>query len=288
MSKEDIENEYAQRIEFEDRLSSLCSRTQTILDEKDTSSSIDNHSRESLSRDLVSGAASQQDTPGQSIINQPINAGVINLKLPPLNLPSFSGSYEQWPGFSDTFKSSVHNDQRHTDAQKLIYLSSCLTGRAADKIESLQTTDANYQVAWGILEKSYDDPTCVINNHIKSFFELASCNNASATALGELLNKVTKHYRALKALRKPFLEAFPIYAVISKLDPQTRIKWNEHVQSNSSPTMEQLLEFLHAREKILETNKPFSKNEKSEKSGERNGNNSHTSNRQSQNQSNQR
>ena len=62
------------------------------------------------------------------------NEQSINLKLPVLNLPSFSGSYEKWPGLSDTFKSSVHNDKRFTDCHRLVYLRSCLTGKAADKI----------------------------------------------------------------------------------------------------------------------------------------------------------
>ena len=75
------------------------------------------------------------------------NENAINLKVPALNLLSFSGTYEKWPGFSDTFKSSVHNDRRYTDSQKLVYLRSCLTEKAADRIESLETTDANYQVA---------------------------------------------------------------------------------------------------------------------------------------------
>lgn len=122
-----------------------------------------------------------------------------------------------------------------------------------------------YRVAWNILEKSYDDPTFVINNHVKSFVELPNYFNTTAAALGELANSVTKHYRALKALKKPFLEFFPMYAVVAKLDPQTRIKWKEHIQSNNSPNMEELIEFLYSREKILETNKSFSKSEKLEK-----------------------
>lgn len=144
------------------------------------------------------------------------------VKLTALNLPTFSGSYENWPGFSDVFKSSVYNDKRYTDFQKLVYLPSCLSDKAADKIESLETTDANYQVAWKILEKYYDDPSLVINNHINALFNLLTCQNASVGSIGDLLNNVTRHYRALEALNRPFLEAFPIYVVIFKLDFQTR------------------------------------------------------------------
>ena len=212
---------------------------------------------------------------------------VINLKLPALNLPTSSGFHEKWPGFSDTFKSAVHNDKRYTDSQRLIILRSCLTVKAADRIESLETTNANYQVAWEILEKYDDDPTAVINNHVTSIFESPNCRNSSATSIGDLLNNVTKHYRALEALNKSFLQAFPIYAVTSRVDPQTRLKWKEHTQGNTSPTMEELLEFLHCREKVLETNKLPTKIDRSERNVSRgNSPNLNYNNRQSHFQSN--
>lgn len=184
---------------------------------------------------------------------------------------TFGGSYEKWPGFSDTFVSSVHNNKRYSDLQKLVYLRSCLTGKTADKIESLETTDANYHVAWKLLEKHYDGPSAVTNNHIKSFFEFSNYSNASASSLGELLNNDTKHYRTLQVLNKPFLEAFPIYAVTSKSDTQTRLKWKEYVQIHESPTMENLLDFLHRREKVLETTQ--TKNDKSDRNNTRNNDN---------------
>lgn len=156
--------------------------------------------------------------------------------------------------------------------QKLVYLRLCLSDRASDKIESLETTDGNYQVAWNILEKFYDDSCAVIDNHIKALFELSACTSASSTLIGDLLNNVTKHYRALEASNKPFLEAFPIYAVTSKLDSQTKLKWKEHTQGDKSPTMEKLLEFLHCREKILESTKAPAKKERYNKNAARSDN----------------
>ena len=280
VSDEDLENEYAERGDFEDRLSAACARAQRLVNIKESVTPIAPPARESNNTESQNR---QPITPGPSSQN---NEQPINLKLPALNLPSFSGSYEKWPGFSDTFKSSVHNDKRFTDCQRLVYLRSCLTDKAADKIESLETTDANYQVAWRILEKYYDDPVAVINNHIKSFFELPNCQNASASSIGDMLNNVTKHYRALEALNKPFLEAFPIYAITSKLDYQTRVKWKEYIQG-TFPTMEILLDFLHCREKVLETNKSMSKDEKSERGVPRNDNTNRSGNRVRQANSNQ-
>ena len=61
-------------------------------------------------------------------------------RVPKIDLPKFEGSYEKWSGFSDTFKSVVQNSRKFTDSEKLMYLRSCLSGKAAEKIESLENT----------------------------------------------------------------------------------------------------------------------------------------------------
>ena len=78
------------------------------------------------------------------------------------------------------------------------------------------------------------------------------------------------------------MQAFPISAVTSRLDPQTRLKWKEHIQGNTSPTMEELFEFLHCREKVLETNRLPTKIDRSERNVSRSDNqNRNHNNRQS-------
>ncbi|XP_076176659.1 uncharacterized protein LOC143151443 [Ptiloglossa arizonensis] len=155
------------------------------------------------------------------------------IKLPTMPLPQFGGSCAGWPGFYDAFRAAVHEN-----------------AAAAEKIESLETTAANYSVAWGILEKNYDDPKAIINSRIQAFFELPHCVRANTQSFSDLVDQVTKHYRALEALRTPFLEAFPIYAITSRLDEQSRLRWKEETQGSALPTMEQLLGFLHNRQKL--------------------------------------
>ncbi|XP_076660487.1 uncharacterized protein LOC143363840 [Halictus rubicundus] len=174
------------------------------------------------------------------------------VKLPTMQLPEFSGSCDGWPSFSDAFRAAVHDDVKLRGVQKLVYLKSCVKGQAAGLIESLETTEANYSVAWDILEKTYNDPRIIINNRIQAFFELQACTRNVNKSLTDLTHLVTKHYNALKALKKPFLESFPIYAITSKLDDQTRLKWREHTQDTEIPSMDDLLQFLHSRCKILE------------------------------------
>ncbi|KAG7188133.1 hypothetical protein KM043_013356 [Ampulex compressa] len=39
-----------------------------------------------------------------------------DIQLLKINLPTFNGTYEEWPGFADQFKVTVHNKKRLTDS----------------------------------------------------------------------------------------------------------------------------------------------------------------------------
>ncbi|KOX72515.1 hypothetical protein WN51_03109, partial [Melipona quadrifasciata] len=62
-------------------------------------------------------------------------------------LPRFSGRYEDWPGFADQFRTTIHDNPRLSDCQKLTYLRSCLQGEPAKSIESFANFSANYLCA---------------------------------------------------------------------------------------------------------------------------------------------
>jgi len=47
-----------------------------------------------------------------------------DVKLPTLKLPVFSGDYNEWMLFSDSFQSLIHNNRKLTDIQKFQYLRS--------------------------------------------------------------------------------------------------------------------------------------------------------------------
>ena len=53
------------------------------------------------------------------------------VKLPELHLPTFDGTIEEWPSFFDIFSSSIDRNEDLTQVQKLQYLRSALSGKAA-------------------------------------------------------------------------------------------------------------------------------------------------------------
>ncbi|XP_076291067.1 uncharacterized protein LOC143214214 [Lasioglossum baleicum] len=243
--EEQYESRLSERMEFEDVYYANVAKAHKFLETIDQQQPLAVTFNQNTAKDIQSPVTVESD---------------LQIKLPTMHLPKFSGSYTEWPGFADSFRSAVHDNTNFRETQKLSYLRSCLTGKAAEKIESLETTTANYAVAWNLLDNYYNDPIIVINNRIQAFFELPTYIRSNTASLGELVDQASKHYRALQALNKPFLEAFPIYAVTSKLDEATRMKWKERIQGKTDmPSMEELLQFLQARQKMLETNEKSAK-----------------------------
>lgn len=80
------------------------------------------------------------------------------------------------------------------------YLRSSLKGEAIQVIQALETSNQNYEVAWGLLEERYDNPRLITQNHVKAIFEMPAISKESHTQLRSLVDVTLKHLRALKAL----------------------------------------------------------------------------------------
>ena len=67
-------------------------------------------------------------------------------KLPSLSIQPFSRSYDTWLGFRDLFKSLVADNKTITNIEKFCYLKGCLTGEAAEVIDSIELSAESYSV----------------------------------------------------------------------------------------------------------------------------------------------
>ncbi|KOC63377.1 hypothetical protein WH47_04095 [Habropoda laboriosa] len=161
----------------------------------------------------------------------------LDVHLPKINLPLFSGQYEEWPGFADQFRSTVRENQRINDCKQLMYLRSCLKNEALRAIESLSNSASNYAVAWNILQKRY--------HHI-------AVNRSTHRELRPFLNSIEAHYRSLQSLNQPTTDSLLIHLLLSKIDKDTVLKWKEHTCNEQFPSIETFFAFLHERCQILE------------------------------------
>lgn len=171
---------------------------------------------------------------------------VKGIKLPTINIPKFSGNYENWLEFRDTFSSLIHNNASISSVQKFHYLRASLEGSAAHIIRALEFSAANYTVAWSLLCERYDNTRLLIQNHVKGIFDEEPIKKESASAIRRLLDSYTKNLRALQILNEPtdHWDTLVIYIISSKLDARTQREWEEHKVKLKEITLNTFTKFL--------------------------------------------
>lgn len=179
-----------------------------------------------------------------------------NVKLPSIDLPTFNGNPEKWLQFFDTFTSLIHDDVNLNKIQKFYYLKSCLKDNAEAVISSLEVTNANYDIAWSILRDRFQDDKMIIHSHVRALCDLPVVQKESFYQLRKMVDEVNKNIRVLQTFNEPVKEwsTLLIHLLCSKLDHNTKRQWeSENIHKKDLPTIEQFLEFLSQRSRLLET-----------------------------------
>lgn len=238
------ENEYdtKEREDFENRFFELKTRSRQIVANVDAANTVD-------------GTA--------SLTGELNGLARVSVKLPTINLPNFSGNYEDWFPFHDTFNSLIHNDSSLLDIQKFHYLKSCLKGEAANVLHCLEVSSNNYKVAWEMLESRYSNKRLTIQNHIKAICDLPVVLKENHVILRQIIDGINKHTRALDSLKRPVNSSddLLVYILTTKLDDTTIKEWETSLSNDNLPSMEELLKFLNRKCQTLEAISKSSKND---------------------------
>ncbi|XP_039312430.1 uncharacterized protein LOC120359352 [Solenopsis invicta] len=126
------EEEVTDRIAFEEMFYSLCARFRRLLNSDNTSGA----------RRGSTQSATRAD-----------NETISHVRLPKINLPTFSGRYDDWFPFRDTFVTIIHNNTSLSDIQQFQYLRAALTDKALDIVKPLEISENNYDLAWSLLKE---------------------------------------------------------------------------------------------------------------------------------------
>ncbi|XP_018399979.1 PREDICTED: uncharacterized protein LOC108777551, partial [Cyphomyrmex costatus] len=177
-----------------------------------------------------------------------------HVRLPKLNLPTFSGKYDEWFPFFDTFNAIIHSNTSISNVQKFQYLRSSLSSEASDVISSLEISDVNYEVAWRLLKERYDNKRIIVHTHIKAIMELPSMVKENSSELRQITDGACKHMRALQALQRPtsHWDDILIFILSAKLDTTTLREWQSSLEGTELPTLKQFIEFMTHRCQMLE------------------------------------
>ncbi|GBN51506.1 hypothetical protein AVEN_246686-1, partial [Araneus ventricosus] len=79
-----------------------------------------------------------------------------NYRLPKLNVPVFSGKFEDWMNFKDLFVSTVQSETSLGNSQKFQYLKALLSDEPVSLIKHIPLSNDSYEESWGKLMDRYD------------------------------------------------------------------------------------------------------------------------------------
>ena len=186
------------------------------------------------------------DTPGSD------GKGV---KLPKLDVPTFSGDILNWKSFWEQFCVSVHDRSTLSNSEKLVYLQNALKdGTAKHVIEGLSRSGEYYAEAIDCLKSRYDRPRLIHQTHVRMILEAPALKDGTGKELRSLHDTVQQHLRALKAMDYEPPGPFVTSILELKLDVNTMFEWQKHSQSSADvPHYKELLEFVNLRAQASET-----------------------------------
>lgn len=199
-----------------------------------------------------------------SVLNPPgvgTNAcSEVRVKLPALELPSFNGeSFAEWVIFYESFKSMIHDRNDLSNAQKVQYLLSRLSGRALSSCAGIPPTPDNYQILFENLVKKYNDKRCLSSSYLDSLVNFKPLKVESGNSLSMFTDKFCATVLALKALGIENLDDYIfVHLACSKLCPETVKTFEMSLKKDELPTFEKLLSFLQEHSKILNRVQPSS------------------------------
>ncbi|XP_029157331.1 uncharacterized protein LOC114929816 [Nylanderia fulva] len=180
--------------------------------------------------------------------------------LPRIKVPQFSGTYADWPSFRDLFLSIVGNNGSISKIERLHHLRSSVTGEAEKLIRSLPVIGDNYDRAWAILSKHYENKRELIRSNFAAFVNVSKMKGDTADELSRIHNVVTTVVNAQESIGRPIdthgMDLFN-YLVTELFDSTTRLEWESSTSgSTEPPSHETLLDFIGRRILTLNAARP--------------------------------
>lgn len=184
--------------------------------------------------------------------NQPTKSSV---QLPAISIKHFSGKFEDWEEFSDTFTSYFNINSNVPECQKLLHLKSVLEEEPLNLIKSLKATNEHFKVAWDLLEGRYLNKRKIFETHFNSILQLPNLSSGNATELKRILDTTNSSLNAIRTHGTDIenIDPFIVHIVALKLDTGSKTYWAETMKgSKELPTWNQFKDFLEIRVNILE------------------------------------
>ena len=123
------------------------------------------------------------------------------VKLPSMEIKSFTGELTEWPSIFDSYEAVIHNSSELSDFQQFTYLRSYLTDTALKSVSGLTLTNENYGKALTILKERYGNKQAIVSTHMENLANLrVVSSDANVTGLRKLFDERESSVRSLESL----------------------------------------------------------------------------------------
>jgi len=167
--------------------------------------------------------------------------------LPRIQLPQFSGKFEDWPAFRDLFLSIVADESSLSKVEKIHYLKTSVKGDAEQLIRNLPSTEDNFERAWETLRDHYENKRLLVRSYLAAFTALPRMKADSVADLRRIFHGVVSTVGALEGIERPISNCTDLFVhlAVELLDAKTRREWENSLgKSSEPPSYEELREFL--------------------------------------------
>lgn len=200
-------------------------------------------------------ASAQDDPAGESNGERPPKTA-----LPRIKLKQFSGEFEDWPSFRDLFLSVIGENSSISNIERFHYLKSSLQGPAEKLIRPLAVTGDNYEKAWALLVKNYENKKELARSNFSTFTALQKMKSDSSEELSRIYHAVTGTVNGQESIGRPIATHgmdLLNHLVVELFDPKTRLEWEDSTSNSTDlASHEELIEFITKRIRTLNAAKP--------------------------------
>ena len=166
------------------------------------------------------------------------------VKLPKIDMVTFSGDKLKWTEFWDSFECAIHQNKKMSDIEKFNYLKSKVTGEAKSAILGLSLSKENYQIAVDILKDRFGNKQEVIDLHYHKLINLPQAANKT-NSLRNLLDNIERHIRSLEVLKQDVNQDVFISMIRSKMPEDVLLQLEMLNGATNKWTVENLRVRLH-------------------------------------------
>ena len=181
-----------------------------------------------------------------------------SIKLPEIKLPTFDGDLIKWRYFRDLVSELIINNSSLLDSSKFFHLNSCLSPNLQQALSNIPQSANNFSVAWRFLTSRYDNPRLQVNAHVDQIFNPPRFTPGSASSLRSLVDHVKANLASLRSLSLSVSleDLFVQKILLDQLDIETLKIWEQQSPVDSVPNLDDLLNFIEQRARVLDVNPP--------------------------------